>query len=381
MSSRTRTIWLLGGFAALAVALLVAYAAAQSVVKGRIAEALGPNSETREIRVGLWGLELDGLRIRAPSGWPTEDALRAEQLTIAPRLLTLFSGDAVRIRTIDIEAPYLSVLRGRKGGLEALPGLFGRDAPAEAEPEGEPVHIELGEIEIEAGVLELFDATVAKPPLRIRIEQIAATLEDLSVPDLAGKSRFKLDGVVKGKAHDGRVHLEGWGEVGTRESSVSIELRGVDLVPLQPYLVRPGETSVQRGSVDLDMQSDVTGARLDARGRITISDLELASSPGLRNTFLGVSNSVVLAGMQDRGGKLTLDFTLSGDVDQPDFSLNEALGTKLAYSLAETLGVSIGGLVEGVGALGAKGGQAAGEAAKGVGGAIMDLFDGEPERK
>ena len=85
--------------------------------------------------------------------------------------------------------------------------------------------------------------------------------------------------------------------------------------------------------------------------------------------------------MKDRGGRLTFDFTLSGDVDDPHFSLNEALGTQLAFSLAEDLGLSVGGLVKGVGSLGVKGGQALGEAAKGAGGAILDLLEGEPERK
>ena len=82
--------------------------------------------------------------------------------------------------------------------------------------------------------------------------------------------------------------------------------------------------------------------------------------------------------MKDRGGRLTFDFTLSGDVDDPHFSLNEALGKQVAFSLAEHLGVTIGGVVKGVGSLGVKGGRALGEAAKGAGGVISDLLEGEP---
>lgn len=380
MSVGPRVRWLLAAIAALALALIVAYAAAVSALRGKVAEALGPNGETSAIRVGFSGVVVEGLRIGAPSGWPTADALRAERVSVAPRLWSLVSSHAVLIRALRAHSPYLSVLRGRNGKLVALPGLVGDAAPKSASPDAR-AKVSLGKVGIEDGVVELFDATVAKPPFKIRFEQIEATLHDVALPSLRGRSAFELDGVVKGASHDGRLHLHGWAEIGTRESSVAIELRGADLVSLEPYLVRPGEASVRRGSVDLDMQSDVTGTRLDARGTITISKLELASSPGLRNTFLGVSNSIVLAGMKDRGGKLTLDFTLSGDIDHPDFSLNETLGTRLAYSLAKTLGVSIGGLVEGVGSLGVKGGQAAGEAVKGVGGAILDLLEGEPERK
>lgn len=171
-----------------------------------------------------------------------------------------------------------------------------------------------------------------------------------------------------------RAHLEGWAEVATCDSSVAIELRGVDLVPLQAYLVRPGEAGVRSGSVDLDLVSDVKDKRLDARGRVTLTGLRLESGKGLTGTFLGVSHGVVLAALADRGDKLVLDFTLTGDVENPSFSLNEALGAKLAVSLAETLGVSVGGLVKGVGSLGLKGGEALGEAAKGAGGILGDLL-------
>jgi hypothetical protein len=71
---------------------------------------------------------------------------------------------------------------------------------------------------------------------------------------------------------------------------------------------------------------------------------------------------------------------IEGDIDKPEFSLNEALSTRLAYSLAKTLGVDLGGLVEGAGTLGLKGAQGAGDAAKGLGGAVRDLFESNPKR-
>ena len=64
------------------------------------------------------------------------------------------------------------------------------------------------------------------------------------------------------------------------------------------------------------------------------------------------------------------------DIDDPRFSLNEALSTRVAFSMAETLGVSLGGVATGVGALGQKGVEAAGEATKG---AVRQLFGGRKE--
>jgi len=69
---------------------------------------------------------------------------------------------------------------------------------------------------------------------------------------------------------------------------------------------------------------------------------------GVLATFGGVPRQAVLAAME-RDGRIEVGFTLEGRIDDPAFSINDNLATKLAGGLAETLGVSLGGVVEGVG--------------------------------
>lgn len=376
MRPRRRAFWLLAGAATLAAALYGAYLAASAAVRGAVLAALGPNAEVREVRVGLGGLALDALHVRAPEGWPAEETLAAERVSVAPRIVTLISGDAVRIRSVELDAPYLSVRRTRARGLEALPGLA-EGEPARAGQDADAAGaapLSIGAIEIESGVLELFDATIARPPQKLRLEQITASVHDLALAGLEERSAFELEAVVKGRAHDGRAQLSGWVAVAKRDSDVSIELRGVDLAPLQAYLVEPGDARVTRGSLDLDLHAQVTRGKLAAKGHLVLNELELASGAGLDKQFLGVSNQVLLAALRDRGGRLALDFTLSGDIDDPRFSLNEALGKQIAFALTENLGLTVGGLVKGVGTLGVRGGEALGSAAKGAGGVLRDLL-------
>ncbi len=42
-------------------------------LKGKVEEALGPESEVGEIRLGLTAVEVLKLRIKAPAGWPAPD--------------------------------------------------------------------------------------------------------------------------------------------------------------------------------------------------------------------------------------------------------------------------------------------------------------------
>jgi hypothetical protein len=356
----------------------VAYQIAVRILKDKVVEALGPGSEVEDIQVGWSGVVMRGLRIRGPQGWPAPDALRAEQVNVVPSLFDLLGGE-VRIRSIALEKPYLSALRAKEGQLRVVPTLRDRpmaeavgSAPSVTAP---PAHI--ATITLHDGVMELFDATVAQPPLKIRLEQLQGSLRNVIVPALTGRSDFDLTGILKGLRQDGRIKIGGWAEAATKDSTVKTELRGVDLVVLQPYLSKAAEVRVKKGTLDLDIQSDVRKNRLRAPGKMTIAELEFASSQGMADTFMGVPRGAVLAFLKDKGNRITMSFVIEGDIDHPQFSLNEAFARRMAASMAEGLGVSIQGVGTGVGVLGRKGSEAVGGAAKGIGEAIGGLFRGQ----
>ncbi len=358
---------------------VVGFRMAAGLLKGKVVEALGPGSEIKDLRVGWSGVVVDGLRIKGPQGWPAADTLRAERVTIAPSLRSLLS-DRIRLRSITVVKPYLSAWRTRDGTLRVVPSLLGEptDRPAPAGPPARTVTI--ARVTLQEGVLELFDATVGPSPLKIRLEQIQATVRDVVAPTLTGKSQFDLTGVVKGIQRDGRAHVSGWAEVSSKDSSVKTELRSVDLVALQPYLTRATETRVQKGALDLDLHSEVRTNRLRAPGKVVISDLEFAPARGAADTFIGVPRAAVVSFLKNRANKIEVSFVIEGDVSNPRFALNEAFATRIASTLAENLGVSIRGVVEGMGSLGQKGVEAAGEAAKGAGGALEQLLGGQKKR-
>jgi hypothetical protein len=360
---------------------IVGFHVAVRALKGKVVQTLGPNSEVKDIRLGWSSVNVEGLRIKGPGGWPTADALRAERVAVVPSLRGLFSRQ-YRVRSITIVKPYLSVLRTKEGKFLVLPGLLtGAASASQAETLSSSVaaspKVTIGRINLEDGVMELYDATVAQPPLKIRLEQIKTTVRDVAVPGLKGKSRFEVAGVVKGVHRDGQIKMEGWAEIKTKDSSVKTQLRSVDLVVLQPYLIKPGERGVQKGTFDLDLQSDVSNDQLKAPGKATISDLEFVPAEGTFDTFMGLPRQAVLAFLMRNDNKITVDFVLEGDINNPQFSLNQSLTTSLAFAMAKTLGVNLGGMVQDVGTLGQKGGEAVGQAAKSTGGWLHRLFGGK----
>jgi len=364
---------------ALIVGGIIGFRVAAGILKGKVVEALGPGSEIQAVQVGWSGVEVHGLRIKGPQGWPATDMLRAERLVIFPGLRSLVS-DTIQIRTVTVDRPYLSAVRPRDGRLRVLPTLLEAPSPAPKakSPAGQPMpSVAISRILVKDGVVDLFNYAVAPAPFKVHLEKIQASVWNVAVPSLKGKSQFELDAVVKGIQQDGRAKIVGWAEIASKDSAVKTELRSLDLVALQPYLTQASDARVQRGSLDLDLQSEVRNNRLRAPGTVVISDLEFAPSRGATEMFMGVPRSAVVNFLKNRDDKIAINFTIEGDLNNPQFTLREALATRVAAGLAELLGVSIRGLAEGVGTLGRKGVEAVGEAAKGLGGALQQLFGGK----
>ena len=352
--TRTRRRLTLGAIVLLALVLLafVGLDAAVHQLRSQIETALGPRASIGAINAGWTGIELLELRIKGASGWPADDELRARRVHVRPDLRSLFGGPW-RIAKVRVEDAYLSALRTRDGKTHVLPALLddrksSRTAPARREPPAAsgPL-IEIGQIEVDAARLDFFDASVRQPALRLRVEQLDGEVEHLVLPALDKPFELKVSGVFKGPQRDGKIAIDGHYTPATHDANVHARFAGVDLLALQPYLLKVADSGVRRGSLDLDLRATVLNDRLKAPGKLTLTNLELASDGPLA-TFAGVPRKAVLAAMTDKG-RLEVKFTLEGRLDDPSFSLNENLATKVASGMAESLGVSLSGVVKGLG--------------------------------
>jgi len=59
----------------------IGFRMAVQMLKGKVVEALGPGSEVTELKVGWSSVELAGLNIKAPKGWPAARTLHADRVT------------------------------------------------------------------------------------------------------------------------------------------------------------------------------------------------------------------------------------------------------------------------------------------------------------
>jgi hypothetical protein len=351
-----RWMIVLAALAGLCVALAMSFQLALRRLHGSVEAALGPRATLESISLHWTGIELRGLRVRAlPGRWPAAEEMSAERVVIVPALSSLWHS-GWRVASVTIEGARLSLLRTRDGKLRVLPSLL--EGAREGKPDatggdGTSKSVHIGELRLRDAVIDFHDASVANArgvPHRIRLEALHADVGPLALPALDERAAVSLQARLKGPQRSGALSLQGHLTPATRDAEMAFKATGLDLVALQPYLLRGNESSIKRGMLDLTLEAKVKRQRLQAPGRVILNDLEIAGSGGALGTFAGVPRQAVLAAMS-RDGRIELAFTLEGRLDDPKFSLNELFSARFAVGLAEKLGVSIGGAVQGLGSV------------------------------
>ena len=330
----------------LAGGTMLAYQVALQRLKAAVVQALGPRASLDVLEIGFTQVELRGLRIRAeregPRPWPAADELRAERVTLRPQLGAVLRGQW-RVGSLHVHGAYLSLLRSRDGKLHVLPALQPAGARPNAQAAVAAPLVLIDQVRLHDAEIELYDASVRRTPHRLRLTQVHARVDDLQLPALDRPLALQIEGVLKGVRQDGPVQIEGTMTPATRDAKLQARFKDVDLIPLQPYLLRGGEGALRGGTLDLSLDATVQRNQLHAPGRLVLKKVDLA-----QHSWTGMAQRALLATM-DREGRIELGFTLAGRLDDPSFSLNEDLAAKVAVAMAEKLGVSFGGLAEGMG--------------------------------
>jgi uncharacterized protein involved in outer membrane biogenesis len=346
----------------------------QHEVKARVVEALAPIGSAQRIDVGLTSITLNRVRLTAPNDWPAADSLTAEQITMTPDVGDLLA-HRVHMKSVVVRGFSLALVRTASGRLELLPKLrqtvsqpanaaSGVSGAASSRP---PLPAEklIEHIAFADGQFVFYDESVSKPPYKVIVSDASASVDHIHLPDLTEPTNLSVRGSIKGPAHTGKVTFDGWMKIASKDSQTTTTLRGVDVVTLDPYLLKKAgaKTQVTGGTLDLNMQASVTSYHIHAPGTVTLHRLQLADTGDPLDTFMQIPTRAAVAALKKHGDDITLHFTIDGNLRDPKFKLNESLMTELRANFAKALGVSAEGVAKG-----------AGETVKGLGNALKNLL-------
>ena len=356
----------------LTIGFFAAYRLALNELRAQVLNALGPDAEIGDIDLSFRAIQISALKLKAPAGWPTKYALSADTVLIIPNLTSLFT-DTIVISRIKAEHATLAVLRERGGKMRALPGLTERKSASPAGAGGDApagVRIVINEVILKDSSLTFFDADVRSPPLEIKLDNVNARLSNLRMPGLADRSDIRVSAIIKGPTHQGTLSVDGWMVMANKDSDIKTVVRGVDIVSLEPYLIKKAETGVRKGVLDLNLNSKISEARVSAPGVLKLKDLELRSDGGT-GTFMGMPRDSVIGMLRERDGGITIPFTIVGNLNDPTFALDNAFKARVGLAAAATLGLTIKDLIDVFGRQKDKSGEGENKAGK-----VIDALKG-----
>ena len=364
--------WAIAAGGVLLVLIVVAVGAlqfAQREVKERVIAALGPLGSAESIRVGLTSVHLTNVLLKAPPNWPAGDPLRADEITITPDIRDLLAR-RMHIRSVVVRGFDIAVLRTRDGAIRLMPNLRqsingpNDDEASSAATSGSREKL-VDHVSFEQGNFHFYDMTVGPPAFKVTISNANATVDHLHLPALSEPTNVSVTGSIKGPTHTGTVSFGGWIKIASKDSQTTSTLRGVDVVMLDPYLLKKtgAKAQVTGGTVDLTVDSTVRNYQLHAPGTVTIHHLQLADNDNPLDTFMSIPTKAAIAALKTHNDDITLHFVLDGNLRDPKFSVQESLMTRLGAGFAKAMGVSVEGVAKG-----------AGETVKGLGNALKNLL-------
>ena len=253
--------------------------------------------------------------------------------------------DHVEITRIDVEGCYLAALRPREGGgPRVLPSIADRAKKRKRDTEDRR-GAAVDRVVLTGCVIEIFDAASAGKPTKLRMDAVKGTIRDIRIPELDTRTRIDLDGTVKGAGRNGTVAIEGWTQVSGKAAEIKTRIRNVDLALFEPYLVTKLKSGIDSGTFNLDLHSKVRNNVVNASGTLTVVAIKLEAADNPIGVLAGLPRRAAIGALENDYGRITVPFEISGNLDDPTFSLAGETTLKTGVAVAKALGLSFEGIV------------------------------------
>jgi hypothetical protein len=309
-------------------------------IQARLQRVVGPGFTIAEIKIQPTYLSAKGIRYEDPLS--KRRFFLIEEMRIYPALSSFLKG-TLQVRECVILGPSFFFYRSREGN------FIGPWTPMEKKEkageilderekkEKEPVRIKIDRFRIKKGSADFEDGKVGGAPPQIRLRDLDLEIKNVQYPFLSTHSPIELKGKMKGREKDGSISIKGWMDLRTMDMETSFKVQEIEVKIFEPYYRKRVSAEIESGRVDLEAKIDVKQKMIDAPGQLELIDLRIKEG----GTVLWIPAKILISSLKDKGNRIQIRFHVKGNMDDPRFSLQETFLTRVAVSLAETLGIPI----------------------------------------
>jgi hypothetical protein len=326
-------IFLIGGY------LLLSFFAVK-FIQARLQQVVGPGLTIAEIKVKPTYLSAKGIRYDDPLS--KRRIFLIEEMRVYPNLTSFLKG-TLRIREWMILEPSFFFYRSREGrfiGPWAIMGKREEDKEVSDEKEGkakETVHIKIDRFRIRKGSFDFEDRKMGEPPAQIQLRDLDLELKKIQYPIISSHSFIELKGKMKGRKKEGSIYTKGWIDLKDMDMETSFKVQEVEIKIFEPYYRKRVSAEIEGGHINLEAKIDVKKRMIDAPGQLELVNLQMKEG----GTLIWIPAKILVSLLKKKGNQIQIQFHVKGNMDDPQFSLQETFLTRVAISLAETLGIPI----------------------------------------
>lgn len=280
--------------------------------------------------------EVSGLDLKLPDS--SEPLVSWQTLRLAPIEYNVYPA-RLEIGTVSLIRPAINLVHntGSVHNIEQImaspaaePGATATTPEAEAGEQAQFI-FRVGQLMLENGVVDYTDRTL-DPAFTTTLDQLNGTVTGLSnVSPQQGK--VAITGRVGGS---GSVNFEGTvGTLGTEETShLTLAMQDLSLPALSPYIGRYLGYGIESGKLALDLDYEITGSQIEASNLIIADRLGLGASIASEQA-VNAPVKLGLALLRNNDGVIEVNLPISGNLDNPEFSVGQVVMNTFVNLLAK----------------------------------------------
>jgi hypothetical protein len=313
-------------------------------IQAQIQKVVGPGLTIAEIKVKLTHLSIIGIQFEDPHS--KKRFLKIEEMKIYPDLSGVLKRK-IRIRQWKILKPYFFFYRTKEGVLvgpwvAVKKGEKVKEASERREGKGEEaVQVKIDQIQIRKGSIDFEDLKTDGSPGQIRLRELDLDIRNIQYPIISTHSlielKGKMKGKMKGKTKEGEVYAKGWIDLKNMDLETSLKIREIELKIFEPYYRKKVSAEIESGYMDMDAKIAVKRRMIDAPGQLELVDLRIKEG----GTVFWIPAKALVSLLKDKRNRIKVKFHVKGNMDDPQFKLQETFLTRIAISMAESLGLPI----------------------------------------
>jgi hypothetical protein len=309
-------------------------------IQPQLQKVMGPGLTLAEIKVKLTYLSVRGVRYEDPNS--KQKFLQIEEVRIYPSLFSLLK-KYLRIKEFRLLQPSFFFYRSREGvfvgpWVTMKKEREGKEISEEKEKKkGEFIQIQIDRIRIQKGIIDFEDRKVGEPPAQIRLEDLDFEIRDIQYPLASSHSPIELKGKMKGQKEDGSIYVKGWIDVKTIDLDTLLKIQGVELKTFKPYYRKRVSAEIDSGYIDMESKIAVKNRIVDAPGNLELINLYIKEG----GTVLWIPAKTLVSLLEQKGHRIKVQFHVKGNMDNPQFNLQETFLAQVAISFAQALGIPI----------------------------------------